>query len=188
MATQPPPIPPHEGGMGGPSAPQYGPSQQGWVAGQPQSASGWPSAPPVGGDQFQGGPSGPRAGFWRRFGASLLDGILVGIVVVVLSLLLHGVGYALGILIGIAYFTYFEGGPRGQTPGKSALGIRVVSFETGGSIGYGRALIRYLGSIVSGIAIYIGYLWMLWDPEKQCWHDKFSGAVVVPVAAYPPPR
>ena len=129
--------------------------------------------------------SGPRAGFWRRFGAAFLDGLIVGIVIVILTELLKGVGYALGILIDIAYFTYFEGGETGMPPGKRALGIRVVDFETGGPIGYGRAFIRFIGRIVSGLVIYIGYLWMLWDPEKQTWHDKFAGSVVVPVSAYP---
>lgn len=39
---------------------------------------------------------------------------------------------------------------------------------------------------MSAIVIFIGYLWMLWDKESQCWHDKFAGDVVVPVSAYPP--
>ena len=132
--------------------------------------------------------SGPRAGFWRRFGAVLIDGIIVGIVFTILLLALKGVGYALGILIGVAYFVYFEGGLTGQTPGKRALGIRVIDFATGGPIGYGRAFIRYIGRIVSEIPIFLGYFWMLWDREKQTWHDKFAGSVVVPEADYPSPR
>ncbi len=132
----------------------------------------------------QGGASGPRAGFWRRLGAALLDGILVGVLVGVLLAALKGPGYALGLLLGAAYFVYFEGGPTGQTLGKRALGIRVVSFDTGGPIGYGRAFIRWIGRIVSSL-LYIGYLWMLFDKEKQCWHDKFASDVVVPVSAYP---
>jgi uncharacterized RDD family membrane protein YckC len=132
--------------------------------------------------------SGPRAGFWRRFGAVFLDGIVVGIPFVILLLVLRGVGYALGVILGVVYFVYFEGGPTGQTLGKKAMGIRVIDFDTGGPIGYGRAFIRYVGRIVSGIPIYLGYFWMLWDKEKQCWHDKFASDVVVPEADYPPPR
>lgn len=131
------------------------------------------------------GTSGPRAGFWRRLAAALIDGILVGIVVAILIVALKAAGYAIGIVLGLAYYTLFEGGPRGQTPGKSALGIRVVSFDTGGPIGYGRAFIRAIGRYVSSLVIYIGYLWMLWDREKQCWHDKFANDVVVPVGMYP---
>jgi uncharacterized RDD family membrane protein YckC len=133
----------------------------------------------------QGAASGPRAGFWQRFGAVLIDGILLAVIGFILGAALKGAGSALALLIGIAYFVYLEGGPTGQTLGKKALGIRVISFDTGGSIGYGRAFIRYIGRIVSAVVIYIGYLWMLWDKEKQCWHDKFAGDVVVPVSSYP---
>jgi uncharacterized RDD family membrane protein YckC len=135
--------------------------------------------------EYAGRGSGPRAGFWRRFGAAVIDGIIVGVVILALDALLKGVGYAIGLLISIGYFTYFEGGPRGAGFGKRALGIRVIDFDTGGPIGYGRAFVRWIGRIVSGIVIYIGYLWMLWDREKQCWHDKFANDVVVPEDAYP---
>jgi uncharacterized RDD family membrane protein YckC len=131
--------------------------------------------------------SGPRSGFWRRFAAALIDGIIVGLVASILLSVARGAGYALALILGISYFTYLEGGPRGQTFGKSAMGIRVISFDTGEPIGYGRAFIRYVGRIASSIPIYLGYLWMLWDRESQCWHDKFAGSVVVPVAAYPLP-
>ena len=131
------------------------------------------------------GASGPRAGFWQRFGASLIDAIIIGVVNIALTAALKEVGYALAVLAGIAYIVYFEGGPTGQTLGKRALGIRVVSFDTGGPIGYGRALVRYVGKIISAIFLLLGYLWMLWDREKQCWHDKMANDVVVPVSAYP---
>lgn len=127
--------------------------------------------------------SGPRAGFWRRFAASLIDGILIGLAIGILSALLHGGGYAVGFIAGIAYYTYLEGGPRGQTLGKSAMNIRVISLDTAGPIGYGRAFVRYIGRIVSSIPLYLGYFWMLWDREHQTWHDKFAGAVVVPLSA-----
>ena len=129
--------------------------------------------------------TGPRSGFWRRFGATFVDGLILGVLSFVFIALLKAGGYAVGFLVAISYYSYFEGGPRGQTPGKRLLGIRVVDFGTGGPIGYGRAAIRYVTSIVSAIVIYIGYLWMLWDREKQCWHDKTANSVVVPEAAYP---
>jgi uncharacterized RDD family membrane protein YckC len=132
-----------------------------------------------------GNASGPRAGFWRRFAAAFLDGIILGVIDVILQVALKGAGDALGLLVSVAYFTLFEGGARGQTPGKSALGIRVISFDGSGSIGYGRAFIRWIGRYVSAVVILLGYFWMLWDKEKQCWHDKFASDVVVPVSAYP---
>ena len=120
-----------------------------------------------------------RAGFWRRFAAAFIDGVLLGIVSFILQAILGKTGSALTLLIGIAYYTYFHGS-TGQTPGDAALSIRVVDKDGGGSIGYGRAFVRWLVSIVSGIVILLGYLWMLWDGEKQTWHDKAANAVVVP--------
>ena len=133
-----------------------------------------------------GGASGPRAGFWRRFVGVLIDGIILGIVEVVLrSILGAGAGTGLYVVISIAYFTILIGGRRGQTVGQMALGIRVIDFNTGGPIGYGRAFIRWLVAIVSAVVFFLGYLWMLWDKEKQCWHDKAANDVVVPVHDYP---
>jgi len=131
------------------------------------------------------GPSGPRAGFWQRFGAWLLDVIILNVVDIVLFAILKAAGYGLGLLLSIAYFTYFEGGPAGQTLGKRAMNIRVIDFQAGGPIGYGRAFIRWIGRIVSALPLFLGYFWMLWDREKQTWHDKFANAVVVPTSAYP---
>ena len=135
---------------------------------------------------YQGsGASGPRAGFWRRLAGAIIDGIIVGVVSAILELLLHSTGYVLGLVISIGYYVYFEGGPKGAGLGKQAMGIRVIDFNTGGPIGYGRAFIRYIGRIVSTLFIFLGYFWMLWDKENQCWHDKFAGDVVVRTADYP---
>jgi len=133
-----------------------------------------------------GASGGPRAGFWRRFVASFVDGIVIGVVnAILLGFLSDNAATALAVLVGLGYYTYFEGSTSGQTVGKKALGIRVLSLADGGQIGYGRAFIRYIGRIVSAIPIFLGYFWMLWDEEKQTWHDKFAGSVVVPESDYP---
>ena len=144
-------------------------------------------APPAPPGQPADGPSGPRAGFWRRFAAKFLDGILLGIINAILGIIFkHAVGvyYALSVIIDWGYYTYMEGRPQGQTLGKMALGIRVYDFQRGGPIGYGRAFIRQIAQILSTVVLLLGYLWMLWDREKQTWHDKIAGSVVVPVDAY----
>jgi uncharacterized RDD family membrane protein YckC len=132
------------------------------------------------------GPSGPRASFGRRLVAYLLDSILIGIVYgIFYAITGRSAAYVIGLVLGLAYFTYFEGSPSGQTIGKKALGIRVIDFRAGGPLGYARGFIRWLGRILSGIACLLGYLWMLWDKEKQTWHDKIATSVVVPESAYP---
>jgi uncharacterized RDD family membrane protein YckC len=132
------------------------------------------------------GPSGPRAGFWIRWAASLLDGVILAVPYVVLIVVIRsGAAFALFLVISAAYYSLQEGGPSGQTLGKKALGIRVIDFATGGPIGYGRGFIRWIGRTVSAVVFFLGYLWMLWDREKQAWHDKMANDVVVPVSAYP---
>jgi len=131
-------------------------------------------------------PSGPRASFLQRLGAALIDGILVGVVVAVLEQIVgQGPGSLLGLAVGIGYYGWLEGSASGQTIGKRALGIRVYDFRSGGAIGTSRGILRYFARILSTIPLFLGYFWMLWDDEKQTWHDKIAGSVVVPASAYP---
>jgi len=124
-------------------------------------------------------PLGPRAGFWRRFAASLLDAILITTCSLPLLVVDVAVYKLVNLLAQAAYYTVLEGGPRGQTVGKKALGIRVTGLASGEPIGYARGLIRYLGRYVSFFVFLLGYLRMLWHAERQTWHDKMVGAVVV---------
>ena len=133
-------------------------------------------------------PRGPRANFWVRFVAAVVDTLILGLVsnVIVAAILGRGAAAAsFGILIGIAYYIYLEGSPSGQTVGKKVMNIRVISFTTGGPAGFGAAAIRYFARFLSAIPLLLGYFWMLWDAEKQTWHDKLSTTVVVPTADYP---
>jgi uncharacterized RDD family membrane protein YckC len=128
------------------------------------------------------------AGFWRRFGASLIDGILLSIIGDVLAtafglevtpntIWLAG-GNWIGIGLSLAYFTYFHGA-KGQTAGDAAMSIRVLDIDTGVPIGFERAFVRWLMSIVSALVLTVGYLWMLWDPQKQTWHDKVARSLPI---------
>jgi uncharacterized RDD family membrane protein YckC len=132
-----------------------------------------------------GGPSGPRASFGRRLVAYLIDSILIGIIYGIIYAINEPLGVVASLVTGLIYFSYFDGSENGQTVGKMALGIRVIDFRTGGPIGFGRGFIRWLGRIVSTIPCFLGYLWALWDKEKQGWQDKIATTVVVPVSAYP---
>lgn len=144
---------------------------------------------------------GARAGFFRRLMALLVDVVVLAVVGFLLgkafgqdvytstdgtlSYSLTGAPALLALLFGLAYYVYLEGNP-GQTLGKKLLGIRVVDMEGGGAIGFGRAAIRYVGRLVSGFPLALGYFWMLWDKDKQTWHDKFANAIVVRTSANPP--
>jgi uncharacterized RDD family membrane protein YckC len=140
----------------------------------------------TGGGSGTTAPGGTRAGFGSRLVAALIDGILLGIVGAVLrGILGFGVGAALQLLVGLGYYVYLEGSPSGQTLGKRAMSIRVVDAAGAGPIGPARALVRYIGRIISAIPCLLGYFWMLWDPQKQTWHDKMATSLVVPTADFP---
>jgi uncharacterized RDD family membrane protein YckC len=142
--------------------------------------------PPPQSSMATGSASGPRAGFGQRLVAAIIDGILVGVVGAVIELTVdQTLGGIVGLALGVAYYGWLEGSPSGQTVGKRVMGIRVYDLRQGGPIGTGRAIGRYFARIVSAIPCLLGYFWMLWDKEKQTWHDKLVGSVVVPVSAYP---
>ena len=73
-------------------------------------------------------------------------------------------------------------GRTGQTWGRRMVGVQVVDATTRKPLGIGRALGRSLFAwIVSGQFLSLGYLWMLWDKDKQTWHDKVVGSIVIRV-------
>jgi uncharacterized RDD family membrane protein YckC len=145
-------------------------------------------APPPGG--VPAGPSGPRADFWYRLGGFLIDGVILGLPVNFVLLAVSSViaRQLFALAAGIAYSVYFIGSGSGQTVGMRVLGIRAIDASTGGRVDYGRAFVRYLVSLVSAFVFLLGYLWMLWDREKQTWQDKAAGTYVVPVSDYPVER
>jgi uncharacterized RDD family membrane protein YckC len=122
------------------------------------------------------------AGFWIRFAGAFIDGILLSIVAFIVGSLIGmntiNERQVVSSLLGAVYFTYFHAS-TGQSLGQKLVNIKVVDEETGGTVDYVRAFIRWLVSIVSGLAILLGYLWMLWDPKKQTWHDKAAKTLVI---------
>jgi uncharacterized RDD family membrane protein YckC len=135
--------------------------------------------------------SAPKAGFWIRFVALVIDGLIVGIpggIVVGILAAVAGkdatgviiVLYGLFILAEIAYFVYFWSRPDGQTLGMKVFNLRVVKTD-GSPLTVGGAIVRYVGYIVDSIifGLPIGYLWAAFDKDKQAWHDKMAGTYVI---------
>lgn len=116
----------------------------------------------------------PRAGFWVRLFAGLLDFLMVSMLAVVLR---HP-GF-MTILVP-AYFGlmwYW----RGTSVFGVIFGLRVVRLD-GRRLDPVICVVRALGGIVSFMIGCLGLLWVAWDPEKQGWHDKLAGTVVVRVS------
>ena len=122
----------------------------------------------------------------QRFGAFLADfviSVLVGIVGMVIGSAMGGDGNVVNFVFSIGYWIVVLGmvATRGQSPGKIAIGIKIVRTD-GSSIGIGTTLLReIIGKIVSTIFIFLGYIWILFDGKRQGWHDKISSTYVVKV-------
>jgi len=137
------------------------------------------------------------ASFWRRFGAALIDGVIVYFIGFIIGFvigfiagftgnsastgILHSLNILISLFVGELYFIYLIG-KFGQTWGKKWLGVKVVRIGTNDVPGYLKAFLRdSIGKILSAIVLLLGYFWMLWDPQKQTWHDKIAGTIVVKV-------
>ena len=90
---------------------------------------------------------------------------------------MNAIGLILVIVWSVGYEIFFWS-TKGQTPGKMIMGIKIVTTD-GGSIGVGKAILRLIGYAISGIVFFLGFLWIIWDKEKQGWHDKIAGTYVV---------
>jgi uncharacterized RDD family membrane protein YckC/cytoskeletal protein CcmA (bactofilin family) len=114
----------------------------------------------------------PRAGFWIRIAALLLDTLLVGIV-------FHQIhnGFNLHLLVLAAYGAVMWK-LKASTVGGIICGLQVVRLD-GREIDWATAIARALGCFLSLAAFGLGFLWIAIDPEKQSWHDKIAGTVVV---------
>jgi uncharacterized RDD family membrane protein YckC len=128
--------------------------------------------------------SGAKAGFWIRFVAIFIDGIIVGIVnsalAAILSLNTNGRS-GLQVLLGLVYYVYFWSSNSpwpGQTIGSKLLNIRVVR-TNGSDLTISQALIRYVGFVISVLCLLIGLIWAAFDPNKQGWHDKIADTYVI---------
>ena len=135
------------------------------------------------------------AGFGRRFMAFLIDSIvlmvMVGLPAAFAELATDSTGDAFSTcsglltLVGVpGYYVYFHA-RSGQTPGKKAMGIKVVSTD-GSPVSTGKSVMRAFGYLVTWLLTYLlvgylGFLWMIWDQNKQTWHDKMADTYVIKV-------
>ena len=131
------------------------------------------------------------AGFWRRVAAALIDGLLVGvvswIVTVMFSAISDGaelVGQLLVLVAAYAYYAGMESSSYQATVGKMALGIQVTGLN-GNRISFGRALGRNLAEILSALILLIGYIMVPFTEKKQGLHDLIAGTLVVKKGSTP---
>jgi uncharacterized RDD family membrane protein YckC len=133
--------------------------------------------------------SARHAGFWVRVLAQLIDAALLALVGGILTELsfhpraLDFADSGPSALMSLLYFGLFwskVGG--GQTVGMRFVGLRVVGTD-GQLIGVGTGLVRWLGLVVSFSVLFLGVIWVAFDPQKQGWHDKIASTYVVNVGS-----
>jgi uncharacterized RDD family membrane protein YckC len=114
----------------------------------------------------------PRAGFWVRMGALLLDVILVGFAMS----LLHPFGDFHIVVLAIYGAVMWK--LRGTTVGGIVFDLHVVRVD-GRPVDWETAIVRALGCFLSLCVVFLGFIWIAFDDNHQAWHDKIAGTVVV---------
>jgi uncharacterized RDD family membrane protein YckC len=142
---------------------------EGWTAGAaPSAAAGQtPPAPPPHITAAM-----PRAGFWIRMAALLLDVLLVGFVMS----LLHPFGNVHILILAIYGAVMWK--LRGTTVGGIVFDLHVVRLD-GRPVDWETAIVRALGCFLSLFVVFLGFIWIAFDDNNQAWHDKIAGTVVV---------
>ena len=153
----------------------------------------------VSGDAPEGASELEIASAWLRLGAALLDtifGMLVFFAAGLLGFLVVGfdeerivIAVVLAIMASVAYVVvhYAMVAASGQSPGKKAVGIKIIRVD-GRELGFGGMLVREIvgKAIPSMVPILnivwlLSYVWILVDAQRQGWHDKIAGTYVVKV-------
>ncbi|MBK8475616.1 MAG: RDD family protein [Opitutaceae bacterium] len=162
---------------------------------------------PAAGDAMPG-PYG-YGGFWIRFAARFIDGLLITVVGQITNGLLGLLFYSrfvwvaqpaqldpknmalffaftaatmlVGVGIGLSYEWYFLAKYQ-ATLGKMALGLKVVRAD-GTRLSNGRIVGRHFSTMISQITLFIGYMMAGWDDEKRALHDRICDTRVVKTRA-----
>lgn len=132
-------------------------------------------------------------GFWLRVAASIIDALIILVITGPVLVAIYGWGYffdpespfiagpadfliswVLPAIAVILFWLYKQ-----ATPGKMAVAARVVDARTGDTISTGQAIGRYLAYFVAALPLFLGIIWVAFDPRKQGWHDKLAGTVVI---------
>jgi uncharacterized RDD family membrane protein YckC len=136
------------------------------------------------------------AGFWVRFAAVVLDGLVLGVLGAVIGFVL---GFAAGLLglgvrgtsalggvagaaIGWLYFAITESSQHRASPGKRALRLQVLTADGEQRVSFLRATGRWAARYLSLLLLLIGYLMQPFTARKQALHDLLAGTVVVAIA------
>ena len=129
------------------------------------------------------------AGFWARAAAFLIDWLIAIVILVPVMVVVFGLReisldpaeHSWDLLAFVAIAVAVIGFWRycGATPGKIALGVKIVDAATGQPPTLARLALRFAGYFVSALPLVLGFLWAAIDRRKQGWHDKIARTIVI---------
>lgn len=122
------------------------------------------------------------AGFWKRFAAMFIDGLIMMVPSLILGVFVGFQGFFPGsfsLLLGFLYTPFFDSSILMGTPGKAYMDLAVAT-ETGERITFRDAMIRYLvRTFISGPLLGIGFFMNLFTAKRQTLHDILVSSVVI---------
>ena len=138
----------------------------------------------------------PYAGFWLRFCAVFIDGLILGIPLAILQIMLEQINEGRGanprvsdeslalfmavvqVLTYWLYFALMESSAKQATLGKLAVGIKVITSD-GARLSFARATGRHFAKFLSMLILYIGFVMAAFTRRKQALHDLIADTLVV---------
>jgi uncharacterized RDD family membrane protein YckC len=133
-----------------------------------------------------------QAGFGLRYAAWMFDFLITLIAIMVFTFIVTAVSNRsvvgsnrdllivalLTVLLFVGNFVALAGA-NGQTAGMRILGIYIMRVDARPFTAKDAAVRHLIGYPLSTLAFFLGFLWVLWDPRQQGWHDKIAGTIVV---------
>lgn len=121
-------------------------------------------------------------GFWTRFVAWIIDAIIISVVLATIRLAAQGFEQITSdaLFNTVVAWTYFVvlTAARGQTVGKMAVGVKVVTAD-GQKPGVRAVLLReVVGKAVSAVILFLGFLLIAVDGRKRGLHDRIGSTFV----------
>lgn len=117
-----------------------------------------------------------------RLIAMIIDEVILLVLSIFIGTLTIGLpdwaALVIGFTLNFFFHWYFWTRRNGQTPGKYIVNIKVIKTD-GSPISDMDCLMRVIGYMFSGLALGLGYLWAVFDPNAQTWHDKIAHTYVV---------
>ena len=128
------------------------------------------------------------AGLFRRLAAILYDSLLSIAMWLITTLLLvafindgaalQGPLFQFGLYFEACLFYSYFWRLRGQTLGMQVWKIKLISPSLQ-TLSWQECFARLFFALVSVSMLGLGFIWMLFDPERLTWHDRASGTRVV---------